>query len=87
MKSLLSKFKLHYEYLESEEAERRINERTKSLKLKKIKDGWLAQVRLNRKIQGRLKRVEYAQIAPTHQEAVAKLDKQLKEVGAYDEDS
>ena len=85
MKSPLAKFKLYYERLDSEEAEYRIMQHTKSLKLKRVKTGWIAQVRVRRKIGGQLKRVEYSAIEHTYQAAINKLDSLLQELGVYDD--
>lgn len=75
----LSKFKLHYEDTPTDDLLRKIMNRTRSLKLKNIRGGYLAQIRVNSGGE----RKEVSEIAQSHREALKKLNQRMEERGIY----
>lgn len=78
--SKLDKFSIYYENMPSDELDKKIKSRFGSFKIKEIHKGWVAQVRPN--VKG--DRHEIAQIAPTKELAIERLDKQIETLGLYD---
>jgi len=78
--STLDKFPIYFENMPSDELDKKIKGRFTSFKIKEIHRGWVAQVRPN--VKG--DRHEIAQIAPTKELAIERLDKQLETLGLYD---
>lgn len=79
--SELEKFKLHYEALPTDDLLKKLQKRSQSAKLKAIKGGWVAQIKIR---LDKNNREEISKIANSPQEALVELDKELEMRGLYD---
>ena len=75
----LEDYPLAYEDMPSDTLIRKITDRTRTLKLKAVKEGWIAQIR----VYSGGKREEVSAIANSPKEALSKLDKSMSDKGIY----
>lgn len=75
----LEDYPLAYESIPTDNLMKKITERTRTLKLKALNTGWVAQIRINRNGQ----REEVSAIASNPREALEKLDSQMEREGIY----
>lgn len=76
----LEDYRLAYEDIPSDTLIKKITSRTRTLKLKAVKEGWIAQIRVYNGGQ----REEVSAIANSPKEALTKLDKSMDNKGIYD---
>lgn len=76
----LKDYPLHYETMPSDDLIKKIARTSRSLKLSIQQGTWYARIRMNRAGE----RVEVAGIAQSPREALALLDKRMRERGLYE---